>query len=79
MGCSDFEYDVEKQLSKMGLTASNSSDGEWEVTAPFYRNDIMHQCDVAEDLLIAIGFNNIPEKEIGVVTEGKQFRLNNFC
>ncbi len=30
------------------------------ISAPFYRSDILHQCDIAEDFAIAFGYNNIP-------------------
>ena len=30
-----------------------------QVTVPFYRNDILQACDVAEDVGISYGYNNI--------------------
>jgi len=30
------------------------------VEVPMYRSDILHPCDVAEDVAIAYGYNNVP-------------------
>ena len=44
----------------MGLNAQNLEGGTYEVKIPFYRTDIMHQCDLAEDLVIGYGINQVP-------------------
>ena len=44
-------------LSKMSLSASPSL----LVSVPPTRSDILHECDIMEDVAIAYGFNNIPE------------------
>ena len=50
------------------------------VEVPPTRSDILHQCDVAEDVAIAYGYNNINKEKAGpnVVTVGAQQPLNNF-
>ena len=48
-----------KQLEKMELEAKVANDKEIEVLAPITRSDILHPCDIAEDLAIAYGYNKI--------------------
>jgi phenylalanyl-tRNA synthetase beta chain len=49
-------------LTKMCLKAQPSSKGKniLEVMIPPTRADILHQCDIMEDVAIAYGFNNLP-------------------
>jgi phenylalanyl-tRNA synthetase beta chain len=42
----------------MGIESKVEGDAI-NVTVPFYRNDILHSCDIAEDIAIAYGYNNI--------------------
>ncbi len=55
---------------KMGLSVEKQQD-QFKVEIPFYRTDILHQCDLAEDLCIAVGFNNLPFTQASVNTTGK--------
>ena len=50
-------------LAKMTLTASQSSTDPDEilVEVPPTRPDILHECDIMEDVAIAYGFNNLPD------------------
>ena len=50
------------------------------VEVPPTRSDILHPCDVAEDVAIAYWYNNINKEKAGpnVVTVGAQQPLNNF-
>ena len=51
-------------LSKMSLTTKPSADKkELLVSVPPTRSDILHSCDVMEDVAIAYGFNNIVETQ----------------
>lgn len=65
-------------LAKMGLEATleENKEGLFKVEIPFYRTDVMHPCDIAEDLAIAYGYNNVPHLETGVVCAGLQVPLN---
>jgi phenylalanyl-tRNA synthetase beta chain len=49
-------------LSKMCYTAKPSSKNKniIEVSVPPTRADVLHQCDIMEDVAIAYGFNNLP-------------------
>jgi phenylalanyl-tRNA synthetase beta chain len=42
-----------------------------ELLYPAYRNDIMHQRDVVEDVIISYGFDKIVPQELKIKTEGK--------
>ena len=42
------------------------------------RSDILHAVDVAEDIGIAYGYNNIPETLPRTTTTGRPTRLNGF-
>jgi phenylalanyl-tRNA synthetase beta chain len=47
----------------MQLDADLTSSGDTlAVSAPPTRSDILHACDVVEDVAIAYGYNNIPKK-----------------
>lgn len=46
-------------LIKMGLISRPEGTGDIMVRAPITRADILHPCDVAEDVGIAYGYNNI--------------------
>lgn len=39
---------------------------------------MLHPCDVAEDIGIAFGYNNIPRGVVKTTTVGKPFPLNRF-
>ena len=43
---------------------------------PITRSDILHACDVAEDVAIAYGFNNVPKRVPGTCTTGKEQPIN---
>lgn len=63
-------------LEKMELESKKLSDTEIEVYAPITRSDILHACDIAEDLAIAYGYNNIEIKEVQTLCHGKQQQIN---
>lgn len=65
-------------LVKMGygVTVYPPAVNIFKVEVPFYRNDVMHPCDVAEDLAIAVGYNKVPFMEPNVICSGKQDPLN---
>lgn len=50
-------------LTKMAYTAkpSASSDDLIDVEVPVTRADVLHQCDIMEDVAIAYGYNNLPK------------------
>ena len=46
-------------LNRMGLSSQVVSNNELEVTIPPTRSDILHSCDIVEDVAIGYGFNKI--------------------
>ena len=46
---------------KMGLVLKGNSAGTLKVEVPPTRADILHACDLIEDIGIGYGFNNIPK------------------
>ena len=58
-------------LSKMELTSKQLNEKELEVNAPITRSDILHQCDIAEDLAIAYGYNKIEKLNVNTLCHGK--------
>lgn len=67
---------IETNLTKMGLVTKHLEAETFEVSIPFYRSDVLHQCDIAEDLAISIGYNKVPYTEPDVICLGKQNELN---
>lgn len=51
-----------KLLNKMAYTSKPSSEDPniLEVTIPPTRADVLHQCDIMEDLAVCYGYNNLP-------------------
>ncbi|KAJ2784907.1 phenylalanine--tRNA ligase subunit beta [Coemansia javaensis] len=67
--------EIVELLKKMSLAATAEGD-EITVLAPPTRPDIMQECDVAEDLAIAFGYNNIPRVQSNEATVGVPLPLN---
>ena len=62
------------------LPATNDEDGPLlEVTVPPTRSDILHACDIAEDIGIAYGYNNIVKTVPQTCTVGKEQPLNQLA
>lgn len=67
---------VHKLLKRMGLESQTKSNTEAYVTIPPNRHDILHACDILEDIGISYGFNNIDMVLPQTLTIGSQFKLN---
>jgi phenylalanyl-tRNA synthetase beta chain len=63
-------------LEKMELKAKVLNSNELEVSAPITRSDILHPCDIAEDLAISYGYNNITKELTKTKTHGIQQPYN---
>jgi len=64
-------------LTRMSLEAKLSSDKKsLNITVPIVRSDILHACDVMEDVAIAYGYNNLVKQAPKTITSGKQQPLN---
>uniref|UniRef100_A0A7S1CP76 phenylalanine--tRNA ligase n=1 Tax=Bicosoecida sp. CB-2014 TaxID=1486930 RepID=A0A7S1CP76_9STRA len=66
-------------LDKMQLPAAHDA-GSATVTVqvPPTRSDILHECDVVEDVAIAYGYNNLPNTVPKTVTVGTQQPMNHL-
>ena len=66
-------------LCRMQLATKVSDDGETlRVEVPPTRSDVLHPCDIAEDVAIAYGYNNIKRTIPKMATVGAQQPLNHF-
>ena len=77
------EINIDKTVecaTKMGLIVKSVSADQQKLTvlAPPTRSDIMHACDIAEDIGISFGYNNIPRALPPTNTIGKQIPQNHF-
>ncbi|KAJ1964666.1 phenylalanine--tRNA ligase subunit beta [Dipsacomyces acuminosporus] len=76
VGISQTNDQIVDLLKKMSLDAAVESEGEISVKLPPTRPDILQECDIAEDLGIAFGYNKIPRALNNAATVGKAFPLN---
>eukprot|EP00891_Asterochloris_glomerata_P001424 jgi/Astpho2/1424/e_gw1.00025.19.1_t len=68
---------IARLLSKMQLSATASQDGqEVHCNVPVTRSDVLHACDVVEDVAIAYGYNQLQEAVPQTVTSGRELPLN---
>ena len=68
--------DIVQYLERMTLEAVGDDDGTIHIKIPPTRSDILHPCDVMEDVAIAYGFNNIAETVPTTATQGRELPLN---
>ena len=68
-----------KLLERIAYSSKPSADGKKVlVTIPPTRPDVLHACDIAEDVAVAYGFNKVPKKLPSSFVIAKQFPLNQF-
>ena len=60
----------------MFQTKRDSSYFNLKVTVPPTRHDILHACDIYEDVAIAYGYNNLVKTEPQTMTVGRQLPIN---
>ncbi|XP_028393837.1 phenylalanine--tRNA ligase beta subunit-like [Dendronephthya gigantea] len=67
-------------LTKMCLNSEVKENGKTiDVEIPPTRADVIHACDIMEDVAIAYGYNNIEETIPKSMTIANQFPLNKLC
>lgn len=59
-------------LRRMGHRVSEAADGNLKVEVPAYRNDILHEVDLIEDVAIAYGYHNIVPTLVPTLTVGAE-------
>ncbi|MCB1186976.1 phenylalanine--tRNA ligase subunit beta [bacterium] len=68
--------DCTRLLGNMRHAVGNEAgDGPLSVTVPAYRNDIMHEVDLIEDIAIAYGYHNITHRLVPSFTVGRSLPL----
>ena len=63
------EQEVKKFLEKMGYSYNSKNN---EVEIPAYRTDILHPCDIYEDIAIAYGYQNFQPEIPEISTIGQE-------
>ncbi|KIH67541.1 phenylalanine--tRNA ligase, B5 domain protein [Ancylostoma duodenale] len=63
-------------LTRMSLKAETVNENTLKVTIPPTRHDILHECDVAEDVGVAYGFNKLVRRLPESNTVAEAFPLN---
>lgn len=63
---------VVKCLQRMGHRVVDSGSGPLSVEVPAYRNDILHEVDLIEDVAIAYGYHNIEPTLVPTFTVGQE-------
>jgi len=71
LGLSLSVSELEPLLNKMGLKLTSHTDDMFTVSVPVTRSDILHACDIAEDIGIAFGYNNLKTSLPKTLTVGK--------
>lgn len=69
---------VTELVKKMGLRVEKSTAEDFTVKVPVTRSDILHACDVVEDIGIAYGYNNLETSLPSTPTIGKALSKNKF-
>eukprot|EP00227_Mantoniella_beaufortii_P009897 CAMPEP_0197580416 /NCGR_PEP_ID=MMETSP1326-20131121/4211_1 /TAXON_ID=1155430 /ORGANISM="Genus nov. species nov., Strain RCC2288" /LENGTH=596 /DNA_ID=CAMNT_0043144159 /DNA_START=57 /DNA_END=1847 /DNA_ORIENTATION=+ len=75
------ELDAQKMaalLCRMQLPTKIGENGMLRVEVPPTRSDVLHACDIAEDVAIAYGYNNIARTVPQMATVGAQQPINHF-
>jgi len=67
-----------KYLERMQLSVPSHNEQSLKVLVPPSRSDILHYCDIMEDVAIAYGFNNLKKTYPNTATVAKQDPLNHL-
>jgi phenylalanyl-tRNA synthetase beta chain len=67
-----------RYLKRSGLRGEVIDDSQYRVWVPFWRADILHACDIIEDISICYGYKNIKPKLPKSSTSGARVHLNKF-
>lgn len=67
---------IKTKLERMNLFVKTNENDEFTIIAPPTRTDILHPCDIAEDLAISYGYNNIQKIQPTTICNGYQQPIN---
>ncbi|XP_014219481.1 phenylalanine--tRNA ligase beta subunit [Copidosoma floridanum] len=76
VGIHQSSEDVARLLSKMSLKTEVLNNDDLQVQIPPTRHDVIHACDIYEDVAIGYGYNNIKKTVPHTPSIGKEFPLN---
>lgn len=76
IGIDETAESITKSLTKMYLNAELTEAGQIAVEIPPTRHDVIHACDIYEDVAISHGYNNIKRTLPRTMHIGRQFPLN---
>ncbi|XP_073817618.1 phenylalanine--tRNA ligase beta subunit [Musca autumnalis] len=77
IGISESPNKIADMLTRMYLEAECQDDGDQiKVKIPPTRHDVIHACDIYEDVAIAFGYNNIKKSLPSFMHIAKQYPLN---
>jgi phenylalanyl-tRNA synthetase beta chain len=65
-------------LKRTGLNATIKDQDTYTVSVPFWRGDVLHECDILEDIAIGYGYTKIVPKLPESATIGGRVRINKF-
>lgn len=63
---------VVKCLQRMGHGVTDRGEGDLGVAVPAYRNDVLHEVDLIEDVAIAFGYHNLVPTLVPTLTVGSE-------
>jgi len=63
--------EIHAALERMRYKVVKEEEGRLELLAPAYRNDLMHACDLIEDLAIGHGYQNLTPQPVTTATIGQ--------
>ena len=63
-----------KMLERFGYEVKEEKDGSLAVLPPFYRQDVIHQVDIIDDIVRMYGVNNIPDTTLKTYTVGSRLQ-----
>jgi len=76
IGINESSESIAKSLTRMYLKAEVNASGDISVEIPPTRHDVIHACDIYEDVAISHGYNNIKRTLPPTMHIGRQYPLN---
>jgi phenylalanyl-tRNA synthetase beta chain len=73
------EEEIIALLEKMQLKAKSIGDGKLRVSCPPTRSDVLHACDIAEDVAIAFSYNKIDQMSRRTISSGRPQPMWEYC
>lgn len=76
IGINEPAENIIKYLNRLSLRSSLNKTGAIDIEVGPTRHDILHACDIYEDIAIAYGYNKIPKIPPGIMQVSAQFPMN---